>query len=478
VLTTSGGGAPIPTLFISTTGSDSNPGTLAQPWAITSLLSNSANQASMVGQVIGMVAGTYATSGMQSTTSPGSFDTPVLTLPQGSAGNITTLVSCNSSGVYTQRVAILDNSSSTSGNPLIGQDPSHAGFWALDGLTIKGNPTNAAAVFMVTGRYAASTTGGTSFAASNITIQNCEIFSFTTTSNGGSNSGGVIMQGTTGTKFLNNYVHDIVATGSATNIEHCHGYEEFGCINSVIHFNTFANCQGAAVDIKTGCSGQDIANNYFYLCGTTDGGNGSGAITGCDGAEGNPNTPGTSYSIHHNIFDSCNSEISTDVNNVREQSGSTFNNTIYNSRAGSINPINFRVLNGASWQLFNTILVTTANSSGGGNAGSGGVALTTGGWSNVKNNCYFLHSSSSMWGQSGTNFSSLSAWQAATGSPDANSIAANPVFSSAITPGNGTTQFQLGSGSPCLGTGVGGVNMGAWDGTVTQIGCNFETAVS
>jgi hypothetical protein len=372
--------------------------------------------------------------------------------------------------VYTRGAATLDYSTNTGANPLIGQDPNLEGFWTLDGVAVKGNPTNASALFLVSGRYNNFSTTSYTGTASGITVQNCEIFNYTTTSNGGSNSGGCCMQGTSGTVFTNNYVHDITATGSATNIEHCHGYEEFGCINSVITFNSFANCQGAAVDMKTGCSGQEVAFNYFYLCGTTDSGNGSGAITGNDGSEGNPNTPGTPYSLHHNIFDSCQSEFSTDVNEVREQSGSTFNNTIYNTQTGSINPFNFRVSNGASWELFNTILVTTANSSGGGNAGAGGVALTTGGWTNVNNNCYFLNNSSSMWGESGTNFSSLTAWKAATGSPDANSIASNPVFVSSITPANGPAQFQLGSGSPCLGTGVSGVNMGAWDGIVTQIG--------
>jgi hypothetical protein len=483
-----GGSGPTPTLFISTTGNDSNNGQFPTqgsgvngPWAITSLLGNSANQTAMAGKVIGLIAGTYATSAMNSTTSPGSFDTPVLTLPQGSSGNITTVVSCNSSGAYTQRVAILDNSSSTSGNPLIGQDPSHAGFWAIDGLTLKGNPTNAPAVFMVTGRYSFSTTGGTTFAATGITVQNCEIFNFHTVGNGGSNSGGIVLQGCLNSLVQNNYIHDIVATPDATSIEHCHGYEEFGSSGTIIQFNTFANCQGGAVDSKTGGSGFIVNNNYFYLCGTTDGSNGSGAVTGTDGAEGNPNTPGTTNQVHHNVFDSCQQEMSVDVNSTgREQSLNFFSNTVYNALSGSIPSIaDMRQLTSTNSEFYNNIIVTTGAT--GSTTGHGLIVFSAGQFSPVNYNCYFVHSQNSMWGQGSSTSSTFSAWQSTAGSPDANSTTSNPTFSATITPANGPTQFQLGSGSPVISTGanpgrVGGtsggatVNMGAWDGVVTKIG--------
>jgi hypothetical protein len=79
-----------------------------------------------------------------------------------------------------------------------------------------------------------------------------------------------------------------------------------------------------------------------------------------------------------------------------------------------------------------------------------------------------------MWGINTTTYNSLAAWQAAIGaSYETHSSTGNPVFTGAIVSGNGPAQFQLGAGSPCLGTGLGGVNMGAWDGTTTRIGCNF-----
>jgi hypothetical protein len=346
----------------------------------------------------------------------------------------------------------------------------------MDGVAMQDNISDPGAHFIVSGRYPASTGLGGALittSASSVSVINCEIFNFAVVGNEGNNCGGMIMQGVSAPVITNNYFHDITASGDATSIEHCHGYEEFGSLNSIIKFNTFANCTGGAIDPKTGCAGQIMANNYFYNCGTNGSGNGVGAICGADGAEGDPNNPSTAYTLNNNIFDSCGSEIATDVNNVRQQNFIAFNNTIYNTQSGNINPVNLRVLSGASCQFFNNIVVTTANSSGGGGAGAGGLAFTTSGWTNVKNNCYFFNSSTSMWGQSGTNSSSLSAWQAQTGSPDVGSIASNPVFTSSITPANGTAQFKLGSGSPCIGTGSGGVNMGAWDGIQTQIGCSF-----
>jgi hypothetical protein len=67
-------------------------------------------------------------------------------------------------------------------------------------------------------------------------------------------------------------------------------------------------------------------------------------------------------------------------------------------------------------------------------------------------------------------------------------LSVNPLLTVAVTSlvaGGGASQFQLGAGSPCLNAGhVGGTssgracNIGAWDGTVTQIGANFTSGSS
>jgi hypothetical protein len=450
--------------YISPTGSDSNPGTQAAPWAITSLQDTNSNNARMAGKKVGMIAGTYACSSMQSGSAPNDYQHPALHLPQGTSGAPTVLQSVSGPGTV-----ILDNSSSSTANPLIGQNPELKGYWTINGLTIKGN-NSAAQAFLVSGRYNAySDTNSSAAAAFGVTVQNCEIYNMNITGPVGSNYGGMIMQGVQGAIINNNYIHNIAKPSDEP---HCHCYEEYGCSGSQIHYNTFANCPGGGIDLKAGVSGADIGYNYFYNVATAGATNGIGSVTGADGAEGNPNTPGSANVAHHNIFDSCGEVHAGDVNSTSAQNLYYYNNTIYDTRSGSNVVADLRETSGNKAQFYNNILVTTANT-GGGNYGV--LALSSGNFSNVSNNCYFLHSSSGAWGL-GSLFNSLSAWQAASGSPDTHSITANPVFASAITPGAGSAQFKLGSGSPCLGTGTGGVNMGAWDGSVTQIGSNFSAA--
>jgi hypothetical protein len=448
--------------YISSSGSDSNPGTQAAPWAITSLQDTNSNNARMAGKKVGMIAGTYVCSSMQSGSTPNDYQHPVLHLPQGTSSAPTVLQSVSGPGTV-----ILDNSSSSTANPLIGQNPDLKGYWTINGLTIKGNNSGAQA-FMVSGRYNAySYTNSSAAGAFGVTVQNCEIYNMNITGPNGSNFGGMIMQGVQGAIINNNYIHDIT---KPTDEPHCHCYEEYGCSGSQIHYNTFANCPGGGMDLKAGVAGADVAYNYFYNVGTATAGNGIAAITGADGAEGNPN--GVANVVHHNVFDSCGEAHAGDVNSISAQSLYYYNNTIYDTRSGSNVVVDLRETSAGKAQFYNNILMTTANS-GGGNYGQ--LAFSSGNFSSVSNNCYSLKSSSGGWGQ-GTLYSSLSAWQASSGAPDAHSIAVNPVFASSVAPGAGSAQFKLGAGSPCLGAGTGGVNIGAWDGSVTQIGSNFSAS--
>src|SRR6185312_8312991 len=103
--------------YISTTGSDSNAGTLASPWAITSLTRTSGNRSAIAGKRIGLLPGTYGIynlwitgvtnlSGNLATASSSStgtyaYNAPVLALPSGSAGSRTFIGASDSSGHQT-----------------------------------------------------------------------------------------------------------------------------------------------------------------------------------------------------------------------------------------------------------------------------------------------------------------------------------------------------------------------------------------
>lgn len=93
--------------YISTTGSDSNAGTLAAPWAITTLMYDSANWTKIngTGVSIGLLPGTYNISAyMANDPAHGA-----LVVPGGaSASAVNYIASCNSSGVYERGTVTLD----------------------------------------------------------------------------------------------------------------------------------------------------------------------------------------------------------------------------------------------------------------------------------------------------------------------------------------------------------------------------------
>src|SRR5580704_11664506 len=91
--------------YISPTGSDSNPGTLASPWSINAI---NTRQSTYAGKSVGVMAGTYNIFALcQALASSGSQQTAALSVNGGTAGSPTLIASCNASGVYTPRVAII-----------------------------------------------------------------------------------------------------------------------------------------------------------------------------------------------------------------------------------------------------------------------------------------------------------------------------------------------------------------------------------
>jgi hypothetical protein len=104
--------------YIATDGNDANPGTQAQPWAISSLCMNPvnsynvANNAAIAGKTVGLLDGTYDVGPycLLATTAAFPGDPgfcPGLSLPMGSSGSPTVIQSVNPRG------AIIDGSSST-----------------------------------------------------------------------------------------------------------------------------------------------------------------------------------------------------------------------------------------------------------------------------------------------------------------------------------------------------------------------------
>lgn len=99
--------APAPTFdfFISQTGSDSNPGTLAAPWAITAF---NTKQATYAGKRLGVIGAHYNVNSLMSSTAGLNLNLVALGVNGGTGGAITYVASCNSAGTYQARAAVLD----------------------------------------------------------------------------------------------------------------------------------------------------------------------------------------------------------------------------------------------------------------------------------------------------------------------------------------------------------------------------------
>jgi hypothetical protein len=458
--------------YISPTGSDSNPGSLASPWAITSLQDTSPNNSKMPSKQIGLLPGTYSVAALNSGSQPKDYAHPKLAIPSGTASAPTVVASTK------PRAAVLDNTGYTGVNPVFGQNPDAIGYFVLDGVTID---DTGCAVTPVYCNYSGSRPYTGPGTIPGVVIQNCDVHGLTYTGAvDGENRSLIGLQGTLGAIVRNNHLHDEVDTAQP---DHGHGYLEFGCTGTQLLQNTFSNCTSGS-HMKAGSAGAVIAYNYYYNCS-------SSAIQGCDGAEGNPNTPDTAFEIHHNVIDTCVAPNAFDVNEGTA-AGATmaihwYANTIYDSYgggAGSATALGLYTNTASKYDslmsCYNNIVALPKVSSGYDETGI--ISTSKTGPAVWDYNDYYFASYKYAWGYyyvSGAQYSSLAAWQAA-GGLDAHSLVLDPQFASTITPGAGAHQFKLASGSPCVNAGrVGGVstgkavNMGAWDGTATQIGCDF-----
>lgn len=455
--------------YISPSGADTNPGTVSQPWAITSLQAGHGNNSKMSGKRVGLLPGTYNLSGMKSGSNPGNYEYSVLSPPAGTSSAQTYIGSSDASGNYSARTATLSWSDSGGGiagcdGGLIGPEQNVAGYITIDGLIIDGGNTSGGHLVQV---FSTQGNGGNYQAAAvtapvGMVIQNCEIRNIAAT-DVGNNDAGIFFNGCNGAIVQNNYIHDITKPSQS---DHAHAIEEYGSQNCQYIYNTIVRCTGG-IESKGGCAGTVVAYNYIAASQYA-------ALMGFDGATGNPNNPSTPYSIHHNILDgnvgSAGAPCLTGDQNItlNYQAINYYNNTIYDPRSGSQQEVRLGTTGGAKVTFYNNIIYCPNVTGGGGSAHPGVVNLSSGGFSTVNYNCYCMGSFNL--GMDGSTYSSLAAWQSAT-KADANAVTGEPGFVGGITTGNGPAQFKLATAAAAL-VGQGG-GMGAWDGKVTQIGCTF-----
>ena len=486
--------------YISVDGDDSNPGTLAQPWSITALNSKMSTYG---GKSIGIIGNTSANPAVISSgkasgkittlysmyqAQPGNGSEAVLLLNGGpSASQPTYLATCDSSGNYSPRTAVIDGADPTTGalptvsGPFIGQNQyqsavqvSNYGNVVVDGLVIR-NFTFAGLLFY----------GNSSTPINNLVIQNCEIYNQQNVVSNG-NPGAIWLDTANNASITNCGIHDLKsnAAGTSSQMQAC-GFIQFNSQGTIIKNCTFYNC--CSISNKDGWQSMDVS--YCY-CGW--------------GAMGSPYTgdvqysslggtvqnylcgPGATVNFHHNILIGPILAYG-ESGQANEGTVLIYNNTFYKPAGiGGLNRglVCFTDYNGAnstggsgSFSFYNN-LVYAADGNYEGNANSANPAAftkmgaSTGGtWGTLTDCDYNAYGAGMTFGQAwstGDYAWPLSKWQGFGFDKNSTTLLSNP-FNESPSEAIGST-FAI-SGA-AMTAGKGGAACGAIDGT-GDVGCNF-----
>jgi hypothetical protein len=433
---------------------------------------NVANFNAIKGKRLGLLPGTY---NVAANIQPDSH-TGALQIPGGTSSASTYVGSSDSSGNYSPRTATITamnggvyggRAGYTYNGPIIANTSTNynAGYLTLDGLVISG--------FAYKGvRIGGNSSGDGPANVRGVVVQNCE---FTA---GGHNPGDATdnssalwLDYTIGAVVQNNYFLNNIGF-NAGNADHLAGIICWGCQGSQISFNSMVNA-GYIWGKENANQGNNVFNNYVD-CSMYNAQSSANGIQDFTGA----NTSGLTQTtnIHHNIL--LSSGFGLGYATLSQNYGWTtpvnfYNNTIIMVQAGNL------IVEAAVWmysqisrnvKFYNNLLTGVMSSD------YGGIRFSPNGpavWD------YNLMPSGMIWKMvSSSSGSSLTGAFLAGGGIvgfDAQSVMNNtPGFT-----GTGTlaARYQLAGGSPAANAGrVGGVssgaacNIGAWDGTVTQVG--------
>ena len=468
--------------FISTTGSNSNAGTLASPWAITAI---NTKQSTYAGKRVGIIAGTYDVSSLMNAT----FHTPVLNINGGSVGTPTYIASCDTSGNYSARAATLDAKGASGiyggGNSnlssVIGQGHEtnlgpNWGNWTIDGLRVVGFSMWGIHI----GNYDSS--GG---AVPNVTIQNCELTGGSAQANtvsSGVNLAPIVNYTATNAVITNNWIHDNFGWTDANHFSGMYiwGLGTTGQTGLTLTYNTLANTGNIHSKEATQYNA-NVSYNYVDMTLKTPSG-GSSQNAACIFGFNADGTHGTLTTIHHNVCIGNGGWINTD--NDTGQNGwytpvQIYNNTFVLSSnwnaGGAIGIRYFEMATGAKkLTAYNNLFANQGFTIG---SSYGYVQMNIDAANILDYNCYigsglqFTTVPNGTQSSAGTvSYTTIAAWRTATGA-DAHSLApgASSPFTNAGTYAN---QYTVTSGSVAFAAGkTGGLstgaatNIGAWDGS-------------
>jgi len=475
--------------FISTTGSDSNVGSLASPWAITAI---NTKQSTYAGTNLGIMPGIYDVSLLMQAAG---YEGAVLQIQGGpNSSTLTYIGTCDSSGNYQAGTATLDafgsvgqyGGGNTTHTPYIlgqtvhgtgtGPQPTNWGNWIVDGF-----------IFIGFSNWAMSIGGGvdiTPSTASNCTIINCTFANGLTSAVGTHPAALILYQYNnvlvSNCLFYNNGSTQTDNTHSGASITG-EGFGSGGSSGLTIEFCSFIKSQGNYVFQDNG-NASNTTTRYCYFDFTP-----ATNVANVYAAEGmtNPSTGLSGSSFHHNII--VQGGVIDNVGFQASDTGSPY--SAYNNTwiRGADNNLGIRlVTTGVAGLItaYNNLMYDNDDTTG---TTYGYMAASSNGFALCDYNIYGSNMSGTQFttfsasgGQGGQVSQTFTSWKSAIGGLEAHSTINN---TNPFTSG-GTTfpslAYQVVSGSPAFQTGhVGGVsggtlcNVGAWDGTVTQIGSNL-----
>jgi hypothetical protein len=443
--------------FIGPNGSDSNPGTQSQPWAITALNTKAATYA---GKRVGLLDGTYLLYDMALPNIY--YENALLNIAGGSSGSPTVVQAVNA------RQAILDgsedgagtvflNGGSQGGGALIGGVGSDRSHITLKDIVVR-NHFGAAVLFA----HTASSGHSESSKTTGIVVEGCEFHNTNgiTGSIIGTNVAPVVFFHTSNAAIRWCYIHDTYGE-TLSQPDHNSGILWWDVHDSVIEYCTFKRGPNP-IHLK-GAANARATIRYNYL--EMDPARSDTCIRSDEGQAG-----GASY-IHNNVMIGITA-ISWSTSPFKTAETHIFNNTFVGTTQSGV--AHHQASSSSKWlRFYNNIIYGVTSSIPGGD-----LEFSADTWAVLNHNCYstigfkgraYTPGSTSAYAE----FASLSLWrtrvQSSLAGAESASLQANPLF---VGTGTDANAYKLQAGSPCIGAGIGGVTMGAWGGAVapTQLG--------
>lgn len=491
--------------YVSPSGSDSNPGTVGSPWAITSLMNRSvngnnlANFAKTTGKRIGFLPGTYNVSSQMQHDS----HTGAIQINGGTSSNPTYYGSSDSNGNYslgTATISALTGGGLPGGGlsypdngPILGHSdgtPNATGNITIDGLKFTGYSYKAV-------RIGGQSSGDGPTVTGSVLIKNCEFYGqFQQPGATMDNFASIWLDGfSPGAgpfSVTNNYFHNNAETGMPTGGEHLGAIFCFGCASVSITYNTVIG-GGSFWGKDKANQGNTIAYNYIDNSVFTNGTNVYG-FNDWTGAYGGTSGLTLTSNFHHNIIITggfgagCRGAA---VNENWETPVNIYNNTIVlvGGENGPYPAVWCAAQSTASRsiKIYNNIITGAADGSGYGHVTTSPRGLAVCDYNGIPSNMSWrLVSDGATASNTVASYSSASEFASGvaasggiSGCESHSVVNSTPGF---IGSGTLAQKYQLQSGSPFKGAGSTtgtpsgtACDIGAWANGTTQVGCNFSS---